>query len=66
MPDFALIGYGAMAGYVAKTMQGTEWRLRECLVRAGREDAARNRLGCGVKLVHEVADLSDGMALVAD
>ena len=66
MPRLAVIGYGAMAGYVAAALQGTDWALDHCIVQQGREDAARNRLGCGVELVTDAGGLPGGTALVVD
>ena len=40
MPRLAVIGYGAMARYVAVAMRGSDWDLDHCIVREGREDAA--------------------------
>ena len=66
MPRLAVIGYGAMARYVAAAMRGSDWDLDHCIVREGREDAARNRLGKGIKLVSEVGALPEDTALVVD
>ena len=37
MPILAVIGYGAMARYVAAAMRGSDWDLDHCIVREGRE-----------------------------
>jgi len=44
MPTLGLIGYGAMAGYVARNLPAG-WQVSHVIVREGREDAARAVLG---------------------
>ena len=66
MPNVAVIGYGAMAGYVAKQLQDSDWTLSHCIARKGREDAARERLGNDVQVVHGVGEISALPDLVVD
>lgn len=54
MHTVALIGYGAMARFVAKHLQTGPWHLSHCVVRAGREDVAKLAIGDGAALVHDI------------
>jgi aspartate dehydrogenase len=54
MPNVAVIGYGAMAGYVAAHLRQSGWTLSHCIARAGREDVARTRLGASVNVINDV------------
>ncbi len=63
----ALIGYGAIAGYVAERLSGdVDLVISHVICRAGREDAARAALGCGALPVTEAAALSDDVRAVLD
>lgn len=66
MPRIALIGYGAMAGYVAAQLDQTAWSLSHCIIRQGREDAARARLGADVTLVSTLDEITALPDLVVD
>jgi aspartate dehydrogenase len=62
MPNVAVIGYGAMAGYVAAHLRQSGWTLSHCIARAGREDVARTRLGASVNVITSV----DGFKVLPD
>ncbi len=62
MPNVAVIGYGAMAGYVAAHLRQSSWTLSHCIARAGREDVARTRLGASVNVINDV----DGLEALPD
>ena len=62
MPNVAVIGYGAMAGYVAAHLRQSGWTLSHCIARAGREDVARTRLGASVNVITSV----DGFKALPD
>lgn len=66
MPNLAIIGYGAMAGYVAQQLQSSDWTLSHCIARAGRADVARDRLGSNVTVIHDVDGLAPLPDLVVD
>ena len=62
----AVIGYGAMAGYVARQLAGSPWELCACVIRAGRESAARAVMGDGPDLVFGAGDFAVFPDLVVD
>ena len=66
MPNVAVIGYGAMAGYVAAHLRQSGWTLSHCIARAGREDVARTRLGESVNVINDVDGLEALPDLVVD
>ena len=66
MPKLAIIGYGAMAGYLAQGLPATSWQLAGCVIRAGREAAARDRLGPAVRLSPQLDPMLAEVALVVD
>lgn len=66
MPRIAIIGYGAMAGYVAEQLEHIPCTLSHCITRPGREDAARARLGTEVALVNSLEDVASRPDLVVD
>lgn len=66
MKTVALIGYGAMAGFVAMHLRQSPWRLSHCVIQPGRESAARSAIGDGVTLVEGADDLATMPDLVVD
>jgi aspartate dehydrogenase len=66
MPNVAVIGYGAMAGYVAAHLWQSGWTLSHCIARAGREDVARTRLGASVNVITSVDGFKAPPDLVVD
>jgi aspartate dehydrogenase len=66
MPKVAVIGYGAMAGYVAAHLRQSGWTLSHCIARAGREDVARTRLGASVNVIASVDAFDTLPGLVVD
>ncbi len=67
MLDIALIGHGAIAGFVVKTLRGHDAvRIACALCRPGREDAARDVFGPETKIVTDIADAPPGLALALD
>jgi aspartate dehydrogenase len=66
MPNVAVIGYGAMAGYVAAHLRQSGWTLSHCIARAGREDVAQMRLGASVNVINDVDGLEALPDLVVD
>jgi aspartate dehydrogenase len=66
MPNVAVIGYGAMAKYVAENLRGSDWTFSHCIARLGREDVARVQLGHSVKVINSVEDFGALPDLVVD
>ncbi len=66
MPNVAVIGYGAMAGYVAKALLNSDWTLTHCIARAGREDVARRRLGADMSIILSPSNFDALPDLVVD
>lgn len=66
MHTIALIGYGAMADYVARSVRDAGWTLSHCFIRDGREQAARARLGADVRLITSLDDMTTLPDLVVD
>lgn len=66
MSNVAVIGYGAMAEYVANALRKSDWTLSHCIARAGREDAARDRLGADVSIILDPDDFNTPPDLVVD
>ena len=63
----ALIGHGAIAGYVAERLSGdAALEISHVICRAGREDAARAALGGGAIPVTDAAALPDDVRAVLD
>lgn len=59
MKNFVMIGYGAMASYVADALRNDGFHLQAAIVRPGREDAARKALGTDVPLITATNQLHD-------
>ena len=67
MLDIAIIGYGAIAGYVGKTLAGHDTvRIAAALCRPGREDAARTLFGSETEVVTAITDAPAGITLALD
>lgn len=66
MPSVAVIGYGAMATYVARHLENSGWSLSHCVIRPGREAAVRAAIGDAARLVFAVDDITDLPDLVVD
>lgn len=66
MRTVAVIGYGAMAHYVATHLQESAWRLSHCVIRGGRENAARAAVGDDVMFIQSAHDLDTVPDLVVD
>jgi aspartate dehydrogenase len=67
MLDIAIIGHGAIAGFVAKTLHGHEAVRIACAIsRPGREAAARELFGADSDIVTAIADAPPGISLAVD
>lgn len=66
MRTVALIGYGAMARFVAAHIKDSSWQLSHCVTRNGRENAARAAIGRDTKLIYEADELETLPDLVVD
>jgi aspartate dehydrogenase len=66
MNTVALIGYGAMARFVASRLKDSPWLLTHCVVQKGRESAAHAAVGDDVSLAYDAADLARLPNLVVD
>jgi aspartate dehydrogenase len=66
MQTVAIIGYGAMASFVAKHLQKGPWQLSYCVVREGRENVARSAIGDEATLVTGVHEFDELPDLVVD
>lgn len=66
MRTVALIGYGAMARFVALHLGQSPWHLSHCVIRDGREAAARAAVGGDVAMIRGVDDLATLPDLVVD
>ena len=66
MQTVAIIGYGAMASFVAKHLIKSPWTLRYCVVREGRETAAKAAIGDKATLVNSAHEFDELPDLVVD
>ena len=66
MRKVAVIGYGAMATYVVRHLQGSPWTPSHCVVRKGREEVAITALGADIPLIYGADDLTKLPDLVVD
>lgn len=66
MTKIALIGYGAMAGYVFDHLQSTDHEVTHAVIRPGREAAATARFGHEIDLVERFEAIDARPALVVD
>ncbi|WP_136442249.1 aspartate dehydrogenase [Pacificoceanicola onchidii] len=66
MQTVGIIGYGAMAAYVARHLAGSSWALTHCIARKGREAAARAAIGADVTVAYDADDLGAVPDLVVD
>ncbi|MBU2993574.1 aspartate dehydrogenase [Octadecabacter sp. 1_MG-2023] len=66
MRSVALIGYGAMAHYVSLHLKRSPWRVSNCVIRQGRESAARDAVGEGIAFVRHADEINKLPDLVVD
>lgn len=66
MNTVGIIGYGAMASFVAKHLAGSSWKLTHCIAREGRTAAASATVGGDVLLAYGADDLETLPDLVVD
>jgi aspartate dehydrogenase len=66
MRTVALIGYGAMASFVAKHLQQSPWDVSYCVIRKGRESEARLAIGDGPTLICNADEFDELPDLVVD
>lgn len=66
MQTVAIIGYGAMASFVAKHLQKSPWKLCYCVVREGRENVAKAAIGNEATLVYGTHEFDKLPDLVVD
>ena len=65
MQRIGMIGYGAVAGYVARAAERNGFEIAAVIARPGREAATRAALG-GVTVVNAAADLPEALDVVVD
>ncbi len=66
MNTIGLIGYGAMATYVAAQVRDSDWSVTHCIIRDGRQDAAQAAIGKTALLVSDAAEINAMPDLVVD
>ncbi|MCF2903662.1 aspartate dehydrogenase [Octadecabacter sp. CECT 8868] len=66
MRSVALIGYGAMAHYVAMHLEQSPWQVSHCVIRQGRESAARDAVGDGIAFVRHADEIDKLPDLAVD
>lgn len=62
----ALIGYGAMARFVAMHLKQSPWRLSYCVIRQGRESTARGTVGDEVTCIQHIDEIETLPDLAVD
>jgi aspartate dehydrogenase len=66
MHRVGLIGYGAMASFVAKHLSDSSWKLTHCIARKGREAAAHAAVGDEVSIFYGADDIDILPDLIVD